>query len=326
MLAEIYPWLQTSVDISLLDVERLKKSLEIGTSPIDQYRSLAYSEFDNSIDDKNYCDLLKSIADKPGGISVAIEIMSRKLSEKKAHFSDILIDFGQWLISECDFTSSENNVVQLDYQVSIIINTCFNDKRAEIISKKISGKLLETSMNYKIYIENYSKTFHALIKKQPYAVLDSISEIENHNTTSKQIFPERLNLLSTLSEKIITSWCEKDPKTRYPIIASVILPFKMNSSKNRLEWNSIARKIINNSSNPCLVLEKFSSVLHPTSWSGSLANIMEQRLVLLTVLKDHEDKTIAEWARKAERDYMQKIHSERKWELEMEKERNERFE
>jgi hypothetical protein len=49
----------------------------------------------------------------------------------------------------------------------------------------------------------------------------------------------------------------------------------------------------------------------PMSWSGSRADIMEERLSLISYFKNHEDYIISKWAIETEKEFMELIHFER---------------
>ncbi len=53
---------------------------------------------------------------------------------------------------------------------------------------------------------------------------------------------------------------------------------------------------------------------------------MERYLCLISVLKTHEDASIADWACREEKVFKEEIRREREWELKRESEENESFE
>ena len=88
----------------------------------------------------------------------------------------------------------------------------------------------------------------------------------------------------------------------------------------------MARSIIENSPDVIAVLSELKAALAPRSWSGSRADIMEKRLVLISDLTKHDDPVVAEWARGEERNFGEDIRSEREWEKKLNNKRDERFE
>jgi len=83
ILAEVYPSLQTSGEITKRDIERLKDSLRYNKAPIWQYCHIGYGSAHEPINDDNLIELLGLISNKPEGDYVAIEILKMRLHGKK---------------------------------------------------------------------------------------------------------------------------------------------------------------------------------------------------------------------------------------------------
>ncbi|NRG30265.1 hypothetical protein HRF69_24640, partial [Bacillus circulans] len=64
----------------------------------------------------------------------------------------------------------------------------------------------------------------------------------------------------------------------------------------------------------------------PRSWSGSLAAVIERRLPLIYELKEHQDRSVVNWAIKQQVELEGSIRQTRENELNEERRRNERFE
>jgi hypothetical protein len=73
-------------------------------------------------------------------------------------------------------------------------------------------------------------------------------------------------------------------------------------------------------------LEELGRSLRPSSWSGSLAAILEERAVLLRDLYDHDNAEVASWAKSQYGRLQQGIACEREREEKYDRHRNESFE
>ena len=325
MLAEIYPWLQCSVDINPQGVERLKQSLEIGLAPISQYGNLAYGRIHETINDDVFCELLRLISLKPDGITVAIDILHMRLHSHSEGdiLSDSTISIGQQLLSNYQFARKNS---QSEYELSNIIMACFNGLSAFENARNLCNRLFSAFENYDIYSSDYGDVLKALTIRQPLAFLDSFLGEEKLSRRVERVFSDGINPLSDIDDSIIIKWCEVNPKSRYRLLSIAIRPYHQNESKDKLEWTPLALKIVANSYDSIEVLNQFKSSFSPNSWSESRADFMEQRLCLISDLINHEDKTIVDWALKEERVFEQEILSMREWESKMENDRNESFE
>lgn len=334
ILARLFPILQTSIEINAQGIERLKKSLEHGLAPIWQYQNLAYGKVHESISDNDLYDLLKLIATKPDGLSVAIEILGMRLygqADKKQPLSDVIISLGQELLLKINFSRKDGRQNSIDYGLAEIIKACFVNDSAKENTKTLCAKLSHAFSNYDIYAMDYLYVLESLAKKQPLAFLDGfLGNNVEHKRDIKRFFlndiESKHNPIPAIDEDLIIDWCETNPKVRYENVASVIVPYRNSEKEGMLKWTPLSLRIINNSPDPVVVLNEFKSKFRPMSWSGSRAVIMQRRLSLLSDLRNHENTAVSGWACKEERQFQQEIESELRWEKDREISRNESFE
>lgn len=329
VLAAAYPWLQLSFEVNSQGIERIKKSLEFGMAQVYQYMNLAYVE----ICDEKLCELLRVISYKDNGLEVSIEILHTKLDRdnKVDNLSSSVISLGQELLINYQFTRNKYKNRRMDYELGEIIKRCFTGKSAEGNAGIICKKIFQAWKEYNINSLDYDDVIKALAIIQPKVFLDMFLEegIKNDYDIERMFSVNSiLNVypLTYINEDLIINWCEIDPEIRYPVIAPMIIPFQKNEKNDELEWRPFALKIIYNSHNTIMVLDKFSSIFRPNSWSGSRAEIMQSRLCLISSLKTHEDPLISEWACKEEKTLENEICSTREWEFRNEIEHNECFE
>ncbi len=327
LLAKVYPWLQTSIEINFQGLERLKQSLEIGIAPIWQYTNLAYGRAHETINDDDLCELLLLIALKPEGITVAIEIFHMRLHglPKEGIINDNILSTGRQLLSIFQFTR-KNKVHSMNNKLSNIIMLCYNGDIATEDARILSSKFFNAIISNDIYLLDYKGVLKALATKQPLAFINSFLGEGKLPYRIERIFSDEMNPLSFIDDVSILNWCEHNPKLRYPIVASAIRPYQKNKSNDKLEWTPLALEMINNYDDPLIVLDYFKSSLRPMSWSDSRAELMQHRLCLISYLKTHTNNSIADWARKEESIFEQEIRFEREWELKSERGRNESFE
>jgi hypothetical protein len=161
---------------------------------------------------------------------------------------------------------------------------------------------------------------------QPRAFLDGMfyKNIEKHLTD--RMISEDENIFNSIDDDLILKWCDENPINRYPHIAANIKPYKIESGSNKPVWTSLAKKILTNSSNSLDVLNAFKSRFYPSSWGGSLADILQKGLELIVELKNHNDPFISEWATKEEILFNDEIAQRKEWEIESYNARDESFE
>lgn len=329
ILASAFPLLQSNVKFTARSFERIKSSLEHGVAPLWYYRNLAYRGDNLVISDNEWCEMLRLISSKTEGHPVALEIlhiMIQAYSDGK-HLSSNIIILGQELLLRYKFSRKGNQGNMTDYQLSKIIEACFDGESAKQNATILCSRIAKAFANYDFHTMDYNYVLKALATKQPLALLDAflLAKINSSQRLCRRLSEDGIPI-SGINVDIIKKWSETNPLMRYPLVASAILPFKNNEDGDLLEWTPLALEMINNFSDPIIILNEFKSALRPMMWSGSRAEIMQKRLRLISDLKKHENSLIASWAREEEKVFTEEILSERKWELKSASDQNERFE
>ncbi|MEW5596908.1 hypothetical protein ABGT24_26105 [Peribacillus frigoritolerans] len=328
VLATVYPLLQTSVKINSQGAKRLKQSLEYGIAPIWQYKNLAYGRVHETICDDDLSELLRIMFSKPSGIEVAIYILYMRIHgySKGGALSDIIQSLGQELLLKYQFSRIYNRGI-MDYEIARVIKACFTKESAKDNARVLCSRLVKSIENNEVYSMDCKRMLNTLAQIQPLAFLDEFlgKDVKlNHRILgmlSKEVGP-----ISQIDDDLIINWCEVDPKKRYPILASAIVPFQKRNDEKTLEWTTLAQEVINNFDDQILILNKFKSSFWPNSWTGSLAEKLQSRLRLISDLINHENSLVADWAKKEERKFKETIRLERERKLKREREQNERFE
>lgn len=332
VFSEAYPVLQTSVNINTPDIKRLKRSLELAMAPIWEYTSLAYGRIHESISDNHLSDLLRLISSRPGGNTVALEILSMRFHglSLETNFSDAIISIGKELVLNYEFLPKANMMDQNDYMLGQIIKVCFAGDLAKEETGVLCNNIMRALSNSPTYILNpmdYRSAIEAIATIQPRILLDVfLGDTVKLEWRTILSFSDESLPVSIISEDLIISWCEVNPKLRYPKIASVFKPYGKNKKQDRVEWNELAKRLITNSYNPIDVLNVFKASLIPTSWSGSRAELMRYNLGLIIDLKTHENSLIASWAIEEAQKFRDKIDIELELESKMKNEQYEGFE
>ena len=332
IFTSVYPLLQASVKITKVGADRLKRSAEIGLAPIDLYSDLAYGRRHESICDDDLCELLRLISDKVDGLEVTVKILQMRFygfSTEKT-FSDKIVSLGQELVLNY-FSEEVNKNANLDYRLGNIINVCFRGGSSEEYTRILCRRISEANSANNIYFVHYKEVMKAIALNQSKVFLDMFLEenTKNHhliNQISQWNSIKHVNFNDYIDNDVIITWCEVNPETRYPILSASIIPYKINVEKDRLEWTTLASRVINSSPDPIVVLNKFKSSFRPNPWNGSLAEAMESRICLILDLKAHENPLIRYWSLNEEKVFNEEIRSVREWELKIESERNECFE
>lgn len=322
-LSRVFPVLQSSVVIDSAGVEKLLRALELGDAPIHLYQNIAYGRSHESINDTDLSRLVREIASKEDGVSVALEILNMRLHGLRMG-TDVIPDtikgLGQDLLLLVNFDRQSGPIGHEDYGLAEIVKACFTDGSAASCAENVIGNFAQALDNFNVFPMNYERLLSALAKTQPAAFLDGLfgAATNMKATFVREIVHDKAsdsNPISNISDGTIIDWCEINPETRYPTIASQISPFKGGKREEELDWSPLALTMIDTAPDPTAILDQFLNSLRPNSWSGSRADIIEGRLPLIESLIDHHNSIVSIWAQAAARSLTQEIRAERDREM-----------
>jgi hypothetical protein len=101
---------------------------------------------------------------------------------------------------------------------------------------------------------------------------------------------------ATAPAKEVVEWCANDDdKLLFAIrICPVFVSFPNETGGQQLALSAIAKQIFERCLDKIAVFDEICKRLLPGSWSGSLAEIIRQRLVLLAELKPNRDEDLGQ--------------------------------
>lgn len=225
--------------------------------------------------------------------------------------------------------NKKNNLRKFDYDIASIIKVCFRGEKAKESATFLCKRLVHEISGYSVYYLDIDHTLNEIAKIQPMVFMEVFLDQDNNFRHFTSQFKDSIgspNPMVQIPDNDCIQWCEVDSNVRFPKLAAAITPFHRNTENKLLEWTDLAKKIVLKSPDPIIVLNEFMYSLRPMSWSGSRADIMQERLGLIAQLENHNNNQVQEWASKEKIKFEEEIHSERVREFKQERELNERFE
>jgi hypothetical protein len=134
------------------------------------------------------------------------------------------------------------------------------------------------------------------------------------------------NPINKISDSALIAWSDCDPEICYPLIAAAIQPFSFSTETKDIAWKPIIHSIFEKAPNIGIILKHLAHAIKPSSWSGSLADILQTRSVLFQSLYQHHNPEIQDWAKEQYRDLQATIETWRVQEDRQNRRRNESFE
>ncbi|MDP5008109.1 MAG: hypothetical protein NWQ13_03755, partial [Glaciimonas sp.] len=305
---QFFPQLQVAVPLNDAGYTRLMYALELGKAQIRQFNCLQFGGTTATLSANQVMTLILSIADKPDGIPVAIDILHMVIhgaKEKPAAYqcelANYCIDFCQklnWqsIIDDSDesFNRHLNAILEFSLQSPI------DDENIELILQRLIDFKRTSNRMYFFYPNVYLTPFLLHYTKK---TLDFIYKPDDDGS-----YTFALRLLSDnfaswhekplfqAPEHLVLEWCQVSPNDRLKFIAQICSPFKLNQievdngSENSLSEH--AKNIFRLAENKKEILDIFIDKFPPSGGIGSLAAIIRSRISALDELNTENDITI----------------------------------
>lgn len=328
-----FPHLQARVTVDIQGVRRLHRALEIERADITQFYALGYGRASDGIPGPEFRNLLIAIARKPGGLTVALEILSMRLVangiDKQGPVPEVA-ETGRVLLDAFEFHPRNGRTDHEDRELGQIAQVSLSGDEGIPIVRSIIRKLMVAVGRYDIHAYEQDDLVAGLLRVHPLIVLDeAFSGDAEAKEKAVQVFADfqrfRKNPMGVVSDDVLLAWCDADPTVRYPLMAASAGLFKRPANNEPHEWLPLASKLLARSPDPHAVLKEIVRRLRPWSWSGSLATKLEGRLKLLEQLPAHTPELV-DALNKAKTDLQGWIAKERKREAAESRARDGRFE
>jgi hypothetical protein len=333
-LAADFPVLQGSVTIDERGVARLRRALAHGTAPIGAYNNLAYGRSCDPIPGPTFRDLVLAIGERPGGEVVALDILAMRIftdrSDKRLTVPETM-EAGRKLLQAFELPNERTRDERIDHDLALVVSGCLEGSEGRQAAVKLCGRLIEGFDKRHLSPSDYADTMTALFKLHPSEMLDAFfAQGEKRRRRAVQTFAlfmrHRANPLSAVPDELILAWSDKDPVTRYPLVAATATLFKRPNHQLPEAWTPLTTKLFAKAPDAKEVLAEIVHRLRPMSWSGSRATKMESRLRLLEQLDTGSKTQLIQAVSDAAASLRKDIATERKHETESERANSGRFE
>lgn len=329
-----FPVLQASVDIDLLAIARLHRSIELGKAKITAYYDLAYGRVADNVPGPEFRDLVLAIARQPGGCVIGLEIVAMRLisdhNQKRQPIPEVL-EAGRSILAAFEFPKQDDRARREDHELGIVAAASLVGEEGAPVAKALCEKLMAARKHHYVSGHDCDELVKCLLKVQPLVTLDALFSGEpKSQRESIRLFNDLLRIhkdvLGVLKDETVISWCDCDPAMRYPLVASVALLFKRPKDGAPHEWTPITKQLLEKAPEPHRVLTEIVNRLRPSAWSGSLASKLEGRLKLLESLPGAGNPSLEVPLKAARNSLRAHIDAERRREQEEDRDRNNRFE
>lgn len=283
----------------------LAKKGEIDTC---QFQQLAYGRAHETISDGDLCTLLSAINDLKYGIFATIEILKmRFLSQNDSNttISNSLLLVGRQTILKLLSMHSNEFQRQRSNGISQVTNECLSKTGLENEINEMIALLFEGIESNRLYGPVVLNIVDIIAKYYPENLLNYVFIGDNTNKKLVNYFftnslIRRLSPLNNIPVERLMKWCYKNQDSIQNVAAAVSsyisIDDKSHSTNNpkQVELSKHIKSLLNVAKNKCQIVEAIYLRTVPSSWSGSLAEILEVRSKAFSELLNHPSPEIQE--------------------------------
>jgi hypothetical protein len=307
-LVPILPYLQASIGVDEDGIARLRNAIAKGVMRSEYFMNIANGSVRDTPEEP-LAMLLEDIGALSGGVEVALDILFMHLfrdQKEKRVPGAVVGEVGRNLFVRADFSKKGSN---RDYGLKTIIRECLSGEVGESAAKQVCNTIRSQLEQYRISSHDIGAVLKALFETQPFIALDIFllpESLFNRITLFDVWTP-----VEVIDEKHLKEWADRDPDGRYPLIGECLNMFGKRNDDESKEYSSLFLSMLDSAPDKQRFLGDYYPRLHPRSWGGSLAVILEHRKTNLIQLAEQSDEEVKRWVDEAMPEIDRWIENER---------------
>lgn len=299
------------------DGDRLMAAMQRGIAKPHRFMLRTKHNESGGLSVPKFCEAMDMLANMDGGLIPAVDVLGTELRSWKFRGIQLppeLVLLGRRLLNRFNFDSRNRNIA---WPVNELAKLSFAGPDAADASAQFAGRFAAALEEYLTDGDEYGDLACTLFKLQPTIALDAFLS----KPTKKRYLGFRSRFISRhgpvvqcAPEEAILDWVRIAPEVRAPLLASEIRIVEANGSDG-VKLSSLATRLLELSPEKVSILEAFNKNLHPTRWSGSLAQTLAPFVALLESLAEKPDPVVASWAEEGLKKMRARIEHDRSSEI-----------
>jgi len=270
-----------------------------------------------------FCEAMGVLSQMHNGLIPAIDELALELHRWKARKAEVpleLVVLARSLLASFIFEAHTHNVA---WRVTELAKLAFVGPEAVDAAAQFAARFAAALDAYRGHGEDFGDLACTLFKLQPLVALDAFlskPRPKRHLGFRARFIARHGPIVQCAPEEVLLQWVSADPGTRAPVVAREIEIFEkknkeyvpaLNDGASEVTLSHVAARLLELATDKLAVLQGFNTHLHPSHWSGSLAQTLAPHLALVEGLVGHADSVVAAWAQEALRVMQQRIEYDR---------------
>ena len=316
------------------DLERCITALQHPDTLPSMYGVLLWGDFYAGLPEDRLLDLVGILLDKPNGDDVVLDGLYMKLHCKsketgtlgvRFHRIGLLAATRRLIRSQYDLGGST------DHKTECVIRAAFSFEGNEPEKEAWLDAIFTVVDKKHGYMNRFDNAIRTTAKLAPESFLNRVFVGDEDVQRKRWHFIGHGGLgklpLAGIDIKVLIEWClgQANPNV-WPVVGAGIKLWIEDSDNGNTKFSEEALRFLEASPQPELVLKAFACLLEPKSWSGSRADIMENRTMAFRVLVEHSNPDIARAAEIEIKKITKRIDAARQLQRRCDEKREQRFE
>lgn len=296
-LARILPYLQARVGLDVEGLRRLEAiAMQSGVEAND-FRCLATGVI-ASAPAEPLVAMLDAVSGLEKGIGIALDILHMHFYMSKGEgiaLPQSLLVYGRELLKRADFTDMQ---LMRDYGLGTVVKLCLAGPEATDDAKIVCANVRAALEEYRASDHDIGHLLKGLFKAQPDVALDCflLGGPPRRNRHLFEFAFADTSPFESFDAETLCAWADKNKHERYPLLGRALSLFAGRDFQEPTGLSPLFLSVMANSPDKRRFLGD-GRRLQPTSWSGSLADMLEKRKATLSELSGDPDPGVQAWLR-----------------------------
>lgn len=332
--------LLSSTPIDKWGADKLLEVANTGCLEARCFERLRFGRIHETISDNDLAAILTAVSKLDNGIFSVIEILGMRffIGRDNAYVpQEILKKLGRTAIRNVFSLAKDDTSNRQRLGLNGIVEQCLTDTAPQNEISEIIDLLCEGLTSYRIFRSDITKIISRLVKNFPELVLSRVlnsGDKQDYLTyyLFKDRFSRQVSYLNDVPIERILAWCSND-EARIQMVAKSISAYKPlpqdPETEEKLRESTLtehALALLDVAQDKLAIANEIYDDICPNSWSGSRADIMEERAAAFSVLTNHVAPEIKEFTKSKMVILKQMIRETREQEALQHSEREQRFE
>jgi hypothetical protein len=294
-LAPLLPALEGSLPLGEEGASRLMAAIGQGLLSAGQFRTLAAIAV-QATPAGALAALVRAIGEMSDGPGVALDMLHSRLFNEHRRgqaTAPALIEAGRFLFERFDFSGMET---MRDYYMQRLIAVCLSGKEGAHATQIACTRLRARFDTLALHAYQLTHTMPALFQAQPTVALDAFLLRDGGKRAPRFWRADREfgEFLDTLPPATLVEWANIDPSERFAVLAEAMTLFVGRRGAGNGNLSDTFLAVLDHAADKSTFLGELYNRLQPTSWSGSLAVLIDERVNALRALSP-QPAGLPEW-------------------------------